>query len=166
VPQTDPAARAATDSRRVRRFFVGIAIAIASLFALVLIAAAVFAAVVHVHLGRGVGDRTYFVSTQDLRDDYRLGVGDLRVDLSDVQLPSGTTELKTSVDVGRLTVVVPPNVALRVKGDANYGKVTLLGDSSDGHNVNKTIDGGKAARVLALNAHVGAGSLYVERAVR
>ena len=137
-----------------------------ALVALVLIAAAIFASVVHVHLGRGVGDRTYFVSTEDLRDSYRLGIGDLRVDLSDVQLPSGTTDLKTSVDVGRLTVVVPPNVTLQVHGDADYGKVTLLGDSSDGHDVDRTIDGGKAARVLALNAHVGAGSLYVERAVR
>src|SRR5436853_6519512 len=46
APPTDAAARAATDSRRVRRFFLGIAIAIASLLALVLLAAAVFAAVV------------------------------------------------------------------------------------------------------------------------
>ena len=119
------------------------------------------------HLGRGVGDRTYYVSSsRDLRDDYRLGIGDLRLDLGNVQLPSGTTHVKTSVDVGRLTVVVPPNVALRVRGDADYGKVTLLGASSDGHDVNRTIDGGKADRVLDLDAHVGAGSLYVERAVR
>src|SRR5207253_2630373 len=76
------------------------------------------------------------------------------------------THVKTSVDVGRLIVVVPPNVALRVHGDADYGKVTLLGASSDGHDVNRTIDGGKADRVLDLDAHVGAGSLYVERAAR
>ena len=164
---TDAAARAATDSRRVRRLFTGIAIAIVSLIALMLIAVAIFASVVHVHLGRGVGDRTYYVSSsRDLRDDYRLGIGDLRLDLGNVQLPSGTTHVKTSVDVGRLTVVVPPNVALRVRGDADYGKVTLLGASSDGHDVNRTIDGGKADRVLDLDAHVGAGSLYVERAVR
>jgi phage shock protein PspC (stress-responsive transcriptional regulator) len=164
---TDAGARAATDSRRVRRLFVGIAIAIASLVALVLIAAAIFASVVHVHLGRGVGDRTYAVaSAQDLRHEYHLGVGDLRLDLSDVQLPTGTTDLKTSVDVGRLTVVVPPNVALHVQADADFGEVTLLGNSSDGHDVNRTLDGGKAPRVLALDAHVGAGSVYVERAVR
>jgi phage shock protein PspC (stress-responsive transcriptional regulator) len=166
VPPTDAAARAATDSRRVRRFFKGIAIAIASLVALVLIAAAVFASVVHVHLGRGVGDRTYAVaSADDLRPVYHLGIGDLRLDLRNVQLPAGTTDLKTSVDVGRLTVVVPADLALRVKGDAQYGKVTLLGDATDGHDVNRTLDG-DGARVLVLNAHVGVGSLYVERAVR
>jgi len=166
-PPTDAAARAATDSRRVRRLFTGIAIAIASLVALVLIAAAIFASVVHVHLGRGVGDRTYAVaSMQDLRHDYRLGVGDLRLDLSNLQLPERTTHVNASVDVGRLTVVLPPNVALQVHGDADYGKVTLLGNSNDGHDVDRTLDGGKGARVLALDAHVGAGSLYVERAVR
>jgi hypothetical protein len=68
--------------------------------------------------------------------------------------------------VGRLTVVVPPDVALRVNGDAEYGEVTILGNSSDGHDVDRTLDSGKGARVLALDAHVGAGSLYVERAVR
>ena len=39
-----------------------IAVVVGSLIALVLIAAAIFAAVVHVHLGRGVGDRTYDVA--------------------------------------------------------------------------------------------------------
>jgi len=167
APPNGAAARAANDSRRVRRLFTGIAIVIASLVALVLIAVAVFASVVHVHLGRGVGDRTYAVaSTQELRHEYRLGIGDLRLDLGNLQLPAGTTELKTSVDVGRLTVVVPPNVALRVNGDADYGEVTLLGNSSDGHDVDRTLDSGNGERVLALDAHVGAGSLYVERAVR
>jgi phage shock protein PspC (stress-responsive transcriptional regulator) len=164
---TDATARARTDSRRVRRLFTGIAVVIASVVALVLIAAAIFASIVHVHLGRGVGDRTYAVaSAQDLRDEYHLGIGDLRLDLGDLQLPAGTTNLRASVDVGRLTVVVPPDVALRVNGDAEYGGVTILGNSSDGHDVDRTLDSGKGARVLALDAHVGAGSLYVERAVR
>src|SRR5580765_6910743 len=67
VDAADGTTLAARDSRRIRRVFRGILIAIASLVALVLIAVAVFAAVVHVHIGNGVGDRTYDVSgIQDL----------------------------------------------------------------------------------------------------
>jgi phage shock protein PspC (stress-responsive transcriptional regulator) len=166
APPADAAARAATDSRRMRRLLTGVAIAVASLVALVLIALAVFAAVVHVHLGRGVGDETYAVtSVQDLRNQYSLGIGDLTLDLRNLQLPPGTTDVRTSVDVGRLTVVVPPNVALRVHGDADYGEVNIFGSSSDGHDVDRSSDG-TGARVLALDAHVGAGSVHVVRAVR
>ena len=62
---------AAEDSRRVRRALRRTAIVLASLVALVLVAAAVFAAVFHVHIGRGIGDRQYAVtSVQEL--DQRL----------------------------------------------------------------------------------------------
>jgi predicted membrane protein len=61
---------------------------------------------------------------QDLRDSYRLGIGDLRVDLSDVKLPVGETHVNGRVDVGRLEFIVPPDVALKVHGDAQFGGVT------------------------------------------
>jgi phage shock protein PspC (stress-responsive transcriptional regulator) len=163
---TDAKQLATRDSRRIRRFFVGLAVAIASLVALVLVAAAVFAAVVHVHVGRGVGERTYNVAgIQDLRDNYRLGIGKMVLDLSDVQFPADQTQVNARVDVGRLDVIVPPDVALRVHGDTQFGDVNLLGDISDGHDVERSVEqDGK--RVLVLDAHVGAGSLRVDRAVR
>src|SRR5262249_37419129 len=74
-PPADARELARRDSRRIRRIFAGIGIAIGSLIALLLIAAAVFAATVHVHLGRGIGDRTYDVAgMQDLQRNYRLGI--------------------------------------------------------------------------------------------
>jgi phage shock protein PspC (stress-responsive transcriptional regulator) len=154
------------DSRRIRRFFVGVAIAFASLIALVLIAAAVFASVVHVHLGRGVGNRTYVVSSYgDLQSSYKLGVGELKLDLSNVRFPAKQTHLGTRVDVGDLEVTVPQDVALQVHGDAQFGNVELLGTSTGGHDVDKTITE-RGKRVLVLDAHVGAGKLRVVRAVR
>jgi phage shock protein PspC (stress-responsive transcriptional regulator) len=163
---TEAAGQAASDSHRIRRFFRALAIAIGSLVALVLIAAAIFAAVVHVHLGRGVGDRNYTVAgLQDLRHDYRLGIGDLRIDLSGVELPAGRTQVHARVDVGNLDVIVPAGVSLQVHGDAQFGTVELLGEEDHGHNVAKGLtEQGK--RVLVLNAHVGAGALHVMRAVR
>ena len=163
---TDAKQLAAEDSRRIRRLFVGFAVTIASLVALVLVAAAVFAAVVHVHVGRGIGDRTYNVAgVQDLRDAYRLGIGHLTLDLGNVEVPVGETRVAARVDVGELDVVVPSDVAVRVHGDTQFGDLNLLGTYADGHDVNRHVEqNGK--RVLVLDAHVGAGSLRVTRAVR
>ena len=163
---TDPAKLAAADSHRIRRAFAWIAITIGSLVALVLVAAAIFAAVIHVHVGRGVGDRSYTVAgLQDLRDNYRLGIGSLRLDLSDVRFPAGDTHVGARVDVGKIDVIVPSDVALQVHGDAQFGQVDILGSMVDGHNVNQSLDQ-HGKRVLVLDAHVGAGDLRVTRAVR
>ena len=46
--------------------------------------------------------------------------------------------------------------------DTQYGNVTLLGDSTGGHDVDKSVqENGK--RVLVLDTHVGAGALHVTR---
>jgi phage shock protein C len=157
---------AAEDSHRIRRVFRGIAIALGSLVALVLVAAAIFAAVVHVHVGRGVGERNYTVAgIQDLRDNYRLGIGRLNLDLSGVSFPAGETHVGARVDVGELDIVVPSGVSLQVHGDAQLGQVQLLGRTADGSNVDESLNE-KGARVLVLDAHVGAGALHVTRAVR
>jgi phage shock protein PspC (stress-responsive transcriptional regulator) len=162
----DASTLAAEDSRRMRRVFKGLLIAFGTLVALVLVAAAVFAAVFHVHVGNGVGDRNYVVSdAQDLHHSYKLGIGDLKVDLSDVRFATGETEVKTRVDVGGLDVIVPQDVALRVQGDAQLGQVEVLGESSDGRNVSKRV-AQTGDRVLVVDAHVGVGRVRVTRAVR
>jgi len=163
---TAASALAAEDSRRVRRMLKGLAIALGTIVALLLVAAAVFAAVFHVHVGSGVGDRRYVVAdTQDLRSAYKLGIGDMRVDLSNVRFRAGETHISTRVDVGKLTVTVPDNVALRVRGDAQLGKVEVLGRTADGRNVDRSVlQTGK--RVLVVDAHVGVGKVQVTRVVR
>ncbi len=162
----DPTALAAEDSRRVRRLAKGLLIAFGTLVALLLVAAAVFAAIFHVRVGNGVGERDYVVSgTQDLRHSYKLGVGDLKVDLSGVRFRPGTTHVATRVDVGNLDVIVPSDVSLRVHGDAQLGQVEVLGASADGRNVSRNVDE-TGIRVLDLDAHVGVGKVRVTRAVR
>jgi phage shock protein PspC (stress-responsive transcriptional regulator) len=149
-----------------RRIAVGLGAAFGVALAFVLVASAIFAAVFHVHVDNGIGDQTYDVSTiGDLHPEYKLGIGDLRVDLRDVRLPVGVTHLKTRVDVGRLLVVVPHDAALRVHSEADFGTVDVLGRSADGRKVDRSVDE-TGRRVLDLDAHVGAGSVHVERAVR
>jgi phage shock protein PspC (stress-responsive transcriptional regulator) len=153
-------------TRRARRIFGWLAIVVASLVALLVIAVAIFAAVFDVHPGRGIGDKTYVVTSADaLREQYRLGIGALELDLRRMQFPLGVTRVETRVDVGDLQVILPPGVALRGYGEAQAGHVNLLGKEDDGWNADVDL-GGSGARVLDLEAHVGAGSVRVERAVR
>jgi phage shock protein PspC (stress-responsive transcriptional regulator) len=166
--RAEPAGPTAPPSpwRWPRRVALGLATALGVALAFVLVAATIFAAVFHVHVGNGIGDQTYDVATLgDLRPEYKLGIGDLRVDLRDVRLPVGVTHLRTRVDVGRLVVLVPHDAALRVHTDTDFGNVDLLGRSADGREVDRSVDE-TGKRVLDLDAHVGAGSLHVERAVR
>jgi phage shock protein PspC (stress-responsive transcriptional regulator) len=162
----DATALAAEDSRRLRRVFKGLAIAAGTIVALILVGAAVFASIFHVHIGRGIGDRNYVVAgAEDLHRNYRLGIGDMTVDLRNVRFHKGETHLGTRVDVGNLRVVVPEEVALRVDGDAQLGQVDVLGQTADGRNVDRHITQ-TGQRVLVLDAHVGAGKVTVTRAVR
>ena len=161
-----PVELAKEDSRRVGRLFRWLAIAFATLLVLILIAAASLAAAFHVHVGNGVGDRKYVVaSATDLKPAYKLGIGNLRLDLSRVQLPLGRTPVKARVDVGKLSVVVPAGVALQIHAHTQAGDVELLGSEMNGTSVDRTIDQ-HGKRVLVLDAHVGAGDLQVLRAVR
>ena len=165
-PGADAKALAAADSRRLRRALRRVTIVLASILALIVVAVAIFMAVFDVHPGRGIGDRQYTVgSVQELDSDYRLGIGSLELDLSDVRFPAGETRVATSVDVGDLEVIVPAGVAVRAHGEAQAGYVNILGEEDEGRNAD--VDVSQAGnRVLVLDADVGAGALRVHRAVR
>ena len=128
--------------------------------------AAVVAATFNVHLGNGVGDRSYVVAgTQDLRSSYKLGIGEMTLDLRDVRFTSRETHVKARVDIGNLRVIVPQDVALQVRGDAQLGEVHILGRSDDGrHAKTSIVQTGK--HVLVLDTHVGVGQVRVTRAVQ
>jgi phage shock protein PspC (stress-responsive transcriptional regulator) len=162
----DAAALASEDSRRIRRLFKRIAITLGTLFALLLVGAAIVAATFDVRLGNGVGDRSYVVAgTQDLRNSYKLGIGEMTLDLRDVRFTSRETHVKARVDIGSLRVIVPQNVALQVRGDAQLGEVHILRRSDDGRNAKTSIvQTGK--HVLILDTHVGVGQVRVTRAVQ
>ena len=160
----EAAALASEDSRRIRRVVKGLAIALGTIFALLLVGAAIVASTFNVHLGNGVGDRSYVVAgTQDLRHVYKLGIGDMTVDLRNVRFTSAETHVKARVDIGNLRVIVPPNVALQVRGDAQLGEVHVLGKSDDGRHAKASI-AQTGEHVLVLDTHVGVGQVRVTRA--
>jgi len=162
----DAAALATEDSRRIRRLVKRLTIALVTLTALLLVGAAVVAATFNVHLGNGVGDRTYVVGgTQDLRGSYKLGIGEMILDLRNVPFTKAETHVKARVDIGSLRVIVPQDVALQVRGDAQLGEVHILGKSDDGRHARSSIVQ-SGNHVLVLDTHVGIGQVRVTRAVQ
>jgi phage shock protein PspC (stress-responsive transcriptional regulator) len=162
----DAPALASEDSRRMRRLVKRTAIAFGTLVALLLVGAAIVAATFDVRLGNGIGDRSYVVAgTQDLRSSYELGIGQMTVDMRDVRFTSRETHVRARVDIGSLRVIVPRDVALKVRGDAQLGEVQVLGASDDGRHARTSIVQA-GAHVLVLDAHVGVGQVRVTRAVQ
>ena len=153
--------------------FVGVAIAVGAAtsrsvaglvgLGLVLLVALAGALALHIPLRGGVGDHTYRpVAAQDVRDNYRLAVGNLIVDLRDVSLPRGDTRVKVSLGIGNLRVHVPAGVSVDVRGKASAGNVTLFGHTDQGTGVDSFTHRSGDARRLVLTTEVGVGNVEVE----
>jgi len=73
------------------------------------------------------GDRTWTPGVVTGTTQYSLGIGDARLDLTNVSAPGATAaspaEIDARVGVGALTVVVPKNVKVRVIADTGNGEV-------------------------------------------
>jgi phage shock protein PspC (stress-responsive transcriptional regulator) len=165
---TDEAvALARQDSRRMRRFLKGVGIAFASVVALLLVAAAITAAVFHVHVGNGIGDREVTVTTaSELGRSYEVGIGTVRLDLSQLAVPADETRtVKVRVDIGDATIVVPAGVSLDAQARVRAGDIRLLGDESSGWEVERVVSTAEGEGRLVVDARVGAGSIRIERAV-
>jgi hypothetical protein len=132
-------------------------------------AAAILASTIDLRLGDGVGDRRYEPHTiAGLHDPYRLGIGELDLDLGNLEVPPGITRVKASVGVGHLLVTVPPGVAVDVDSHVDWGDSEVLGSEKDGHDVDHQVTRGGSgnAALLQLDLDVGAGKVEVRRAVR
>src|SRR5262245_3559806 len=120
---------------------------------------AIVASTINLKLGDGVGDRNYTPLTAvALHDPYRLGIGDLDLDLSRLKLDPGVTSVEASVAVGHLLVTVPDGVAVHVGSHVDWGDSDVLGDEQNGHDVDHTVDrpAHAGAATLDLDLHVGA----------
>ena len=113
----------------------------------------------------GIGDRTFHPTVLTANHTYRLGVGDMTLDLRSTALNQGENIVRANVSVGHLLVRVPEGVALRVDADARLGSAEVLGDKLDihGHQADTYMTPGydKAAQQLKLDLSVGVGQIEV-----
>lgn len=115
----------------------------------------------------GVGDRSYApVTVGELEEQYQLGVGNLRLDLTDVTLREGTTAVAAEVGVGEISVRIPEGVAVAITADSAAGDIVLFGQARNGIDVEHAYTSAGYAQAderLDLDLQVGMGSIEVTR---
>jgi hypothetical protein len=83
----------------------------------VLGASAAGVALLSTELDDGVGFRTVRpLSASEIPHTYRLGAGDLDIDLRETDLPAGVTTVRARIGAGTLTVLVPRGVRVQSVG--------------------------------------------------
>ncbi len=101
----------------------------------------------------------------DLDENYAVEVGDLLIDLTDLPWDGQEIEIDATVDLGQLTVWVPPGVRIEGEADVDLGRVETpsrevvgLGGSS----VDMSEGNGDLGTVV-LDLHVDAGNIEIIR---
>jgi phage shock protein PspC (stress-responsive transcriptional regulator) len=139
----------------------------------------ILAAIVDVPLRGGIGDRDYTVTeAADLRDEYRLAIGSLELDLSRLQL-DGDAEVEASVGLGDLLIEVPDGVRVVVDAEAGMGQavtetgrgVMQLGrrESGVGVEIVETLEPpltDEATPTLRVEARTGIGEITIRQSGR
>ena len=112
----------------------------------------------------GVGDRSERPTSPAQLREYELGVGNLELDLRQLQLPPGTTTVEARVGIGELVVEVPSGVSVQVVARSGLGEVQVFGeeDGGVGSRIDATSEQGGDRR-LELDARVGLGQVQVDR---
>jgi predicted membrane protein len=119
-----------------------------------------------IDLQGGVGERSYRpTSVAQLRPEYRLGVGEMDLDLRSVSLPPGETEVRVSLGMGEARVRVPSNVCVSTTAQILVGAADIPDRVDEGANLD--IDQHAPAIAgrprLLVTADVGVGHLQIDR---
>jgi hypothetical protein len=122
-------------------------------------------AVIDVPLSGGIGDRSWTpASAAEVRDTYRLGIGEGVLDLRYVVPGRGeTVAVDASVGIGHLEVLVPDDVDIDITSRATAGESVLFGNAIDGVDIDhdRTVEGDAGRGTIELDLSVGLGQIEV-----
>ena len=148
--------------RRGWRWLKLLLVTLGVIVAVALASAAAFVAP-FLHLGDGVGSRSYQPAVAaSVQSQYRLGIGNLDVDLSHVSFGSKPTTVELRLGIGKMRVTVPNDATVLTRAHVAWGDSSILGEEQSGHAVNADV--GDPNSRLVLDARVGIGKLEVVRA--
>ena len=133
--------------------------------ALVLVVPLAVVSAADLDLRGGVGHREYRPTTvADLRPEYRLGMGQIDLDLRNLEMPAGRTQLNVRVGFGEARVRVPHGVCVATDAQIGVGAADLPRRVDDGADINiEEPVRASARRELVVNARVGVGHLQIDR---
>ena len=133
---------------------------------IILLPVLLVASVIRVPFSNDFGEKSFTpASVAQVADEYRLGAGELRIDLS--LLEAETVSFEATVGAGQLTVIVPRDAAVSISSRVGFGEVDVIGFVKDGvgREVNTEAPAG-AVNVITIDAEVGFGVIEIYRASR
>ena len=103
-----------------------------------------------------------------MQTEYHGGIGDMRLDLSDVDVSDLDTAIQTRVDagVGDVTIIVPRDADVRVNIDSGIGSVEVFDEEGrsdgffEGQGSGSWVGDGEPEIVLSVNAGIGDVEVY------
>ncbi len=116
----------------------------------------------------GIGEQRHTVtSIAQLEPEYRLGIGQLVIDLTGLDLAGTTRELAVGTTIGEVVVVVPERMHVELTADGRIGEVRIDRPgpdlTDDGIDASlQTELGSPSGGTLVLDLDVGVGSARVE----
>ena len=110
----------------------------------------------------GVGERRYQPATlADIEPTYELGIGELVVDLSAVEIPADeVVRVEVDLGIGEARVLVPPDVDLEITGDLDVGDLEVLDRRTSGIGNDLEVqedNAGSATLIIDLEVGIGHG---------
>jgi predicted membrane protein len=123
----------------------------------------------NVSLEGGTGDRTVTPTrAAEIAPEYRLGAGNLELDLSSVDLSEHPVGTKVSTGIGTVRVIVPHDADVSVDARSGIGELNLFDQHDNGTSVQRTVvdlgPGGDGTIDLTLDLDVSIGQVEVDRA--
>ena len=110
------------------------------------------------------GDRRFHPrSTAELAAGYEMGVGSMKVDMRDVELPPGRTDLRLEIGIGEIQVLVPDDLCVTTDAEVGVGVVNAGEGEQGGIDLDVQDDPRVApgVRRLHLIADIGMGAVMV-----
>jgi hypothetical protein len=112
-----------------------------------------------------VGEQVYQPhSLDELGSEYQLGVGDLTLDLSQLDFSGTTHEVQVHLGMGQAIVIVPPDTQVVALGHVGIGEATVFERHEGGLGNSLEVNSpGNGAGTLRIDLHVGMGEGTVRR---
>ena len=123
-----------------------------------------FSRFVPLNLNGEFGEVRYAPSTvSQVQPEYRLAAGELRLDLSEIDLVGGTLNVLVEVGAGEVIIDLPPDAGLDIDASVGIGEIRLLARQHDTGIgiVTRVTEAGDGKLILEIN--LGAGSVEVRR---
>jgi len=123
-----------------------------------------FVSAANIDLDGGFGERTVRPGTlAEVKQDYRLGMGELVIDLRDVKMPAGDHRVKVGIGAGHALVLVGDDVCVASEAKVGMGGVAVFERDGGGVDVDWSDSRRAPAETprLVLEGDIGVGLLEV-----